>query len=93
MLHIHYGREDRNKESFLYDTIEGQAVVLVPDQYTVQAERDAFFYSDSRFYSAAPSLLSDCTLPSAPIETPQERLRVLILLSTRAPSLPVSTRG
>ncbi|MDD5986421.1 MAG: PD-(D/E)XK nuclease family protein [Eubacteriales bacterium] len=48
MLHIHYGREDRNKESFLYDTIEGQAVVLVPDQYTVQAERDAFFYSQEK---------------------------------------------
>ncbi|MGI6736138.1 MAG: PD-(D/E)XK nuclease family protein [Anaerovoracaceae bacterium] len=45
MLHIYYGRDNINKDRFLYDRIKGSAVVLVPDQFTVQAERDAFFYT------------------------------------------------
>lgn len=44
MLRIFYGRENINKERFLFDSIEGKTLLLVPDQFTLQAERDAFFY-------------------------------------------------
>ena len=49
MLNIYYGREDRNKEQFAYRTIAGEGwgldkrvFVIVPDQYTIEAERNAF---------------------------------------------------
>lgn len=44
MLRIFYGRENINKERFLFDSIQGKTLLLVPDQFTLQAERDAFFY-------------------------------------------------
>ncbi len=44
MLHIHYGRERLNKDKYLFERIQGETLLLVPDQYTLQAERDAFFY-------------------------------------------------
>ncbi len=44
MLHIYYGRENKNKDKFLFDSIKGKTLLLVPDQFTLQAERDAFFY-------------------------------------------------
>ncbi len=44
MLRIFYGRENINKEQFLFDSIKGKTLLLVPDQFTLQAERDAFFY-------------------------------------------------
>ncbi|MCI9596967.1 MAG: hypothetical protein HFE75_06670 [Firmicutes bacterium] len=44
MLRIFYGRENINKERFLFDSIKGKTLLLVPDQFTLQAERDAFFY-------------------------------------------------
>lgn len=44
MLHIFYGRENVNKDRFLFDSIKGKTLLLVPDQFTLQAERDAFFY-------------------------------------------------
>lgn len=44
MLHIFYGRENKNKDQFLFDSIKGRTLLLVPDQFTLQAERDAFFY-------------------------------------------------
>jgi ATP-dependent helicase/nuclease subunit B len=44
MLHIHYGRERLNKDQYLFEHIQGQTLLIVPDQYTLQAERDAFFY-------------------------------------------------
>lgn len=44
MLHIFYGRESINKDQFLFDSIKGKTLLLVPDQFTLQAERDAFFY-------------------------------------------------
>lgn len=49
MLHIYYGREDLDKEKFIFDRIAGESggdqqkiLLLVPDQYTLQAERNAF---------------------------------------------------
>ncbi len=58
MLQIYFGRENLEKERFLFDQIRlhqnqqqfGQeeipkkTLILVPDQFTLQAERDAFFY-------------------------------------------------
>lgn len=44
MLHIFYGRESIHKDRFLFDSIKGKTLLLVPDQFTLQAERDAFFY-------------------------------------------------
>lgn len=44
MLHIHYGRERLNKDKYLFEKIQGETLLIVPDQYTLQAERDAFFY-------------------------------------------------
>lgn len=48
MLRIFYGRENLNKDKFLYDSIEGKTMILVPDQFTLQAERDAFFYLQTK---------------------------------------------
>lgn len=44
MLHIHYGRERLNKDKYIFEKIQGETLLVVPDQYTLQAERDAFFY-------------------------------------------------
>lgn len=44
MLRIFYGRENIKKDKFIFDSIEGRTLLLVPDQFTLQAERDAFFY-------------------------------------------------
>ncbi|HWQ80374.1 MAG TPA: PD-(D/E)XK nuclease family protein [Anaerovoracaceae bacterium] len=61
MLHICYGRENLDKEKFLFDKIAGallrakgltedlspddqKILLLVPDQFTLQAERNAFAY-------------------------------------------------
>ncbi len=45
MLNIWYGRENRDREKFIYESIErdgGLTMVIVPDQYTLEAERQAF---------------------------------------------------
>lgn len=49
MLNIYYGRESVDKEKFIYETImergfdaASPVIVLVPDQYTLEAERQAF---------------------------------------------------
>jgi len=49
MLNIYYGRESVDKERFIYQTIaergygpDRQTLVIVPDQYTLEAERQAF---------------------------------------------------
>ena len=49
MLNIYYGRESVDKEKFIYETIKERGfsaaspvLVLVPDQYTLEAERQAF---------------------------------------------------
>ena len=44
MLHIFYGRENIDKSRFIFESIKGKTLLLVPDQFTLQAERDAFFY-------------------------------------------------
>ncbi len=49
MLNIYYGRESADKEKFIYEMImergfsaASPVLVLVPDQYTLEAERQAF---------------------------------------------------
>ncbi|MDD3169911.1 MAG: exodeoxyribonuclease V subunit gamma, partial [Eubacteriales bacterium] len=51
MLNIFYGRENLDKEKFLFDRIakdldgtHQKILLLVPDQFTLQAERNAFAY-------------------------------------------------
>lgn len=53
MLNIYYGRESVDKEKFIYETIRERGfdaaspvIVLVPDQYTLEAEREAFRIMD-----------------------------------------------
>lgn len=42
MLTIFYGRESVDKEKFIFDNIEGRALIIVPDQFTLEAERGLF---------------------------------------------------
>lgn len=45
MLNIYYGRESIDKERFMYETIAEtgeDTLVIVPDQYTLEAEKQAF---------------------------------------------------
>lgn len=44
MLKIYYGRENLNKEKFIFENVHGKTFVMVPDQYTLEAERQAFRY-------------------------------------------------
>ncbi len=44
MLNIYYGAETTDKERFIFNNIKGRTLLLVPDQFSLQAERDAFFY-------------------------------------------------
>ena len=44
MLRIFCGRESVNKDKFIYENVKGKTLLLVPDQFTLQAERDALFY-------------------------------------------------
>lgn len=44
MLNIYYGGENIEKEKYIFDHIKGRTLLLVPDQFSLQAERDAFFY-------------------------------------------------
>lgn len=44
MLNIFYGRENLNKSRFVYENIQGKTLVVVPNQFTLEAERDAFYY-------------------------------------------------
>lgn len=41
MLRIYYGRENLDKEKFMYLNMERPSIVLVPDQYTLEAEKQA----------------------------------------------------
>ena len=54
MLNIYYGRESINKEKFVYSRIAARGfsvrrpvLVIVPDQYTLEAERQAFRFLDT----------------------------------------------
>lgn len=44
MLNIYYGRENIDKDRFIFDSVSGRTLLLVPDQFTLQAERNAFNY-------------------------------------------------
>jgi len=51
MLNIHFGRENLNKERYMFEQIklhEGKVLLLVPDQFTLMAEREAFFYLETK---------------------------------------------
>lgn len=48
MLNIYYGAETTDKEKFVFDNIKGRTLLLVPDQFSLQAERDAFFYLNKK---------------------------------------------
>ena len=44
MLTIFYGRENVDKEKFIFDNIDpkARALIIVPDQFTLEAERELF---------------------------------------------------
>lgn len=44
MLNIYYARESTDKEKFIFENIAPKAFVIVPDQYTLEAERKAFLH-------------------------------------------------
>lgn len=44
MLNIYYGRENIDKDKFIFDRVKEKTLLLVPDQFTLQAERNAFKY-------------------------------------------------
>lgn len=48
MINVYYGGSNRDKDRFMFDMIKRQmpanTVLLVPDQFTLQAERNAFEY-------------------------------------------------
>ncbi|HIU96365.1 MAG TPA: hypothetical protein IAD25_06660, partial [Candidatus Copromorpha excrementipullorum] len=44
MLNIYRGGELTDREKFIFDHVKGKTLLLVPDQFSLQAERDAFFY-------------------------------------------------
>lgn len=48
MLKIFYGRDNINKDAFIYAKVKAQdrALLIVPDQFTLQAERDAIKYME-----------------------------------------------
>lgn len=51
MLTIYYGRESVDKEKFIYEQIsrrKGRTLVIVPDQYTLEAEKQAFRYLQTK---------------------------------------------
>ena len=50
MLKLYAGRENINKERFIYDRIKadgGKTLVLVPNQYTLSAEEQALKYLET----------------------------------------------
>ena len=46
MLNIFYGRENLDKEKFIFENVGKRALIMVPDQYTMEAERQAFRHLD-----------------------------------------------
>ena len=58
MLNIFYGRESIDKEKFIYERIaedhsagrRQRTLVIVPDQYTLEAEKQAFSASSYKEY-------------------------------------------
>lgn len=48
MLNIFYGRENLDKEKFIYDNIGGRALLVVPDQFTLEAEHELIAHSGTK---------------------------------------------
>ncbi len=48
MLNIFYGRESVAKEQFVYENIHGRAMIIVPDQFTLEAEQLAYKYLNTK---------------------------------------------
>lgn len=48
MLKIFHGRENLNKEKFLFDQIGKRALLLVPDQFTLEAEQALFHHTGAK---------------------------------------------
>ena len=48
MLKIFHGRENLNKEKFLFDQIGKRTLLLVPDQFTLEAERALFHHTGAK---------------------------------------------
>lgn len=48
MLNIFYGRENLDKEKFIYDNIGGRALLVVPDQFTLEVERELIAHSGAK---------------------------------------------
>lgn len=48
MLNIFYGRECMDRDRFIFDNIEPNTILLVPDQFSLQAEKDAFHYLNTQ---------------------------------------------
>ena len=44
MLNIFYGRQSIDRDRFIFDNVKPQTILLVPDQFSLQAEKDAFAY-------------------------------------------------
>lgn len=47
MLRLFAGRENIDKERFIYENIAGETLVIVPDQYTLVAEEQALKYMET----------------------------------------------
>ena len=44
MVNIYYGRESEDRSRFMFEKMSGRSVVLVPDQATLEIEKDAFSF-------------------------------------------------
>ena len=44
MVKIYYGRESEDRSRFMFEKMSGRSVVLVPDQATLEIEKDAFSF-------------------------------------------------
>ncbi len=48
MLSIYYGRESLDRERFLFEQLHADTLFIVPDQYTLQAEKAALKYTGKK---------------------------------------------
>lgn len=48
MINLYSARENIDKERFIYENIQGEVLVIVPNQYTLVAEEQALKYLDKR---------------------------------------------
>ena len=48
MINLYSARENIDKERFIYENITGEAIVIVPDQYTLIAEEQALKYLNTK---------------------------------------------